>query len=133
MKEKRGKFIVFEGPDGGGKTYHLDRACQTLQEMHEQWWVRSSAFRDHRNAAAQLRLIREDVHIGNPRAELLMVLAALESTWTDVVNTALDQGYNVLMDRWLISRRDMPESLKLRSSSCISCKTGSGSAAGPAL
>lgn len=99
---RRGKFLVFEGPDGGGKTHHLELACRALRE-HGQWWVRSSAFRDHKNAAAQLRLIREDAHVGNPLAEILMVLAALESTWTDIVNPALAQGYNVLMDRWLMS------------------------------
>ncbi len=104
MNEQRtGRFIVLEGPDGGGKTTQVARLAA---------WLRATGrevvpCRDPGGTALgdQLRSLlkdRSDLTIGMT-AEMLLFMASRAQLIAEVIRPALDRGAIVVGDRYLLS------------------------------
>lgn len=103
MSEECGRFVVLEGPDGGGKTTQAARLVD---------WLRSTgrevvACRDPGGTALgdRLRALvkdRSDVAIAMT-AEMLLFMASRAQLIEEVIRPALTRGAMVVGDRYLLS------------------------------
>ena len=103
LSERGGRFIVLEGPDGGGKTTQVARTLDWLQSTGRE----VIACRDPGGTALgdHLRVLlkeRSDVAIGMT-AEMLLFMASRAQLLAEVVRPALDRGAVVVGDRYLLS------------------------------
>jgi dTMP kinase len=99
----RGRFLVFEGGDGVGKTTQVDRLCAGLVEAgHEV--VRTFEPGDSA-VGAQIRQLVLDPSTGDldPRAEALLYAADKAQHLHAVVRPALRRGAVVVCDRYVDS------------------------------
>jgi dTMP kinase len=99
----RGRFLVFEGGDGVGKTTQVDRLCATLGEAgHEV--VRTFEPGDS-PVGVQIRRLVLDPSTGDldPRAEALLYAADKAQHLHAVVRPALRRGAVVVCDRYVDS------------------------------
>src|SRR5919112_1283861 len=99
----RGRFLVFEGGDGVGKTTQVDRLCATLAEAgHEV--VRTFEPGDSA-VGAQIRRLVLDPSTGDldPRAEALLYAADKAQHLHAVLRPALHRGAVVVCDRYVDS------------------------------
>lgn len=98
-----GFFVVFEGPDGGGKTTQSGRLFAHLEKLnYEVKWTREPG------GTALADLIREVVlhdttHEISPRVEALLLSAARSQHVEEVIRPALDAGRVVICDRFKYS------------------------------
>ena len=98
-----GRFVVFEGPDGGGKTTQVARLVAWLAGSGRE----VVACRDPGGTALgdRLRTLvkdQADVTIGM-RAEMLLFMASRAQMVEDVIRPALTRGTVVVGDRYLLS------------------------------
>jgi dTMP kinase len=99
----RGRFVVFEGGDGVGKTTQVERLCASLAEAgHEV--VRTFEPGDSA-VGAQIRRLVLDPSTGDldPRAEALLYAADKAQHLHTVVRPALRRGAVVVCDRYIDS------------------------------
>lgn len=97
----RGRFIVFDGPDGAGKTTQLARLARYLRD-------RGHAVLETREpggsplAEAVRGLLLDDSHADMPaESELLLMYAARHAHLQQTVLPALAEGTQVLCDRYV--------------------------------
>ena len=103
MSERAGRFIVFEGPDGGGKTTQVARTLEWLAATGRE----VLACRDPGGTGLgdHLRTLlkeRSDLAIGMT-AEMLLFMASRAQLIDEVVLPALGRGAIVVGDRYLLS------------------------------
>lgn len=98
----RGRLVVFEGPEGAGKTTQLHRVAAWLQ-------ARGHTVRVLREPGATplgdevRRLLLDSAHDIVPRAEALLFMAARAQLVERVLLPALTAGETVLVDRFFLS------------------------------
>ncbi|MCY4110296.1 MAG: dTMP kinase [Chloroflexi bacterium] len=98
-----GFFVVFEGPDGGGKTTQSGRLFAHLEKLnYEVKWTREPG------GTALADLIRKVVlhdttHEISPRVEALLLSAARSQHVEEVIRPALQAGRVVVCDRFKYS------------------------------
>lgn len=96
----RGKFISFEGPEGGGKSTHAAALAETLRAEGKTVLVTREPG-GTRLAELIRGLVREE--LDDPpvtRAEVLLFLAARAQVVANVIKPALARGEWVLCDRF---------------------------------
>jgi len=98
-----GKFIVFDGPDGCGKSTQTKLLADWLGEQG----VNVVVFRDPGGTAIgekirQILLNPEHVTMATS-VEILLYMAARVQLWTEKIAPALKDNKCVLLDRWLSS------------------------------
>ena len=96
-----GKFIVFDGPDGGGKGTQLDRLKQTIEHAGGQWVYA----RDPGGTAIGDRirhvLLGYDLAEMDPHCETLLFMASRAQLVAEVIRPALAAGKTVGGDRFI--------------------------------
>ena len=96
----RGKFISFEGPEGGGKSTHVAALAETLRAEGKSVLVTREPG-GTRLAELIRGLVREELE--DPpvtRAEVLLFLASRAQVVANVIKPALARGEWVLCDRF---------------------------------
>lgn len=96
----RGKFITFEGPEGGGKSTHVKKLAERLKADGRKVLVTREPG-GTRLAELIRALVREEVD--DPpvtRSEVLLFLAARAQVVANVIKPALARGEWVLCDRF---------------------------------
>lgn len=95
-----GKFIVFEGGEGSGKTHHRDRTAEWLRSMGH------SVCATHEPGGTLLGEHIRDVLVSHhqavvlPRTELLLFLADRSQHVAEIIQPRLAAGEFVLCDRF---------------------------------
>ena len=96
----RGKFISFEGPEGGGKSTHVAALAEALRAEGKSVLVTREPG-GTRLAELIRGLVREELE--DPpvtRAEVLLFLASRAQVVANVIKPALARGEWVLCDRF---------------------------------
>jgi dTMP kinase len=98
----RGRLVVFEGPEGAGKTTQLRLVCGWL-DAHERAYtgVREPGGTALGNEIR--RMLLEPGREMNARAEALLFMASRAELIAEVVKPALARGELVLADRFFLS------------------------------
>lgn len=95
------KFIVFDGPDGGGKSSQIARAEAWLTERG----MRVCRARDPGGTPIGDRirhiLLGYDLSAMHPRCEALLFMASRAQLVAEVIAPALERGQTVLCDRFI--------------------------------
>lgn len=102
MNVTRGRLIVFDGPEGVGKTTQLG----LLGEWLEQRCVSHTRVREPGGTALgnEIRgLLLDPASEIGPRAEALLFMASRAALMSQVVGPALARGELVLLDRFFLS------------------------------
>jgi len=99
-----GKFITFEGPEGGGKSTHIKRLAERLKEMG----IKVLLTREPGGTPTgeTIRGILQHEQSGEvicPEAELLLFEASRAQLVQTVISPALKKGVWVLCDRFIDS------------------------------
>jgi len=101
MNQKRGKFITFEGPEGGGKTTQAKRLLARLTaEGHEVVYTREPGGTPTGEA---IREILQYDKAGEPlcdQAEVFLFAASRAQLVRTVIIPALERGAHVICDRF---------------------------------
>lgn len=101
---RRGKFITFEGPEGGGKSTQVQRLAERLRHAgHEVLTTREPGGTPTGEA---IRGILQHDHAGEPicaEAELLLFEASRAQLVQRVILPALQKGMWVISDRFIDS------------------------------
>lgn len=101
IMSQTGKFITFEGPEGGGKSTHIKRLAEHLKSCgHEVLMTREPGGTPTGEA---IRGILQHDHAGEPicpEAELLLFEASRAQLVHTVILPALQKGIWVLCDRF---------------------------------
>jgi dTMP kinase len=100
-----GRFIVFEGPEGGGKSTQIDRLASHLtEEGHEIVVTREPGGTPVGDAIRRVLLEREDA-VMLAETEAFLLSAARAQHVHDVIRPALRRGCIVVCDRYADSTR----------------------------
>jgi len=103
MTRKKGKFIVFEGPDGSGKTTQVRQLASFLKKNgHEVLLTREPGGTRISERIRRLLLDRRRMEM-TVHTELLLYMAARAQLVEEVIQPALAKGIMVLADRFVIS------------------------------
>ena len=98
-----GFFVVFEGPDGGGKTTQSGRLFAHLEKLkYDVKWTREPGG----TALAELirkLMLHDATHQISPRVEALLLSAARSQHIEKVIRPALEAGRVVVCDRFKYS------------------------------
>lgn len=95
-----GKFITFEGPEGGGKSTHIKLLADFLRSKGKEVLVTREPG-GTRLAELIRGLVREELEDPPvPRSEVLLFLAARAQVVSEVIRPALEKGVWVLCDRF---------------------------------
>lgn len=98
-----GTFIVFEGPEGGGKSSQLQRLAEELRSRNiPTVATREPGGTELGNQVRALLLDRSEYAIV-PATEVLLLAAARAQHVHDVIAPALERGMVVLCDRYVDS------------------------------
>ncbi len=97
------RFIVLEGPDGGGKTTQAERLVAWLASLGtEVIACRDPGGTELGTRLRSILLDRSETKIGL-RAEMLLYMASRAQMVEEVIRPALDRGSVVVSDRFLLS------------------------------
>ena len=98
-----GKFIVFDGPDGCGKSTHAKLVVEWLQKQD----VPTISFRDPGDTTIgdKIReiLLSPEHDMMDTRTELMLYMASRAQLWAEKIAPALQENKCVVLDRWLSS------------------------------
>lgn len=98
-----GTFVVFEGPEGGGKTVQLSRLGAELRAAgHPVLTTREPGGTVAGDWIRAILLDQADIDL-NARTEVLLLAAARVQHVEEVIRPALDRGLVVLCDRYIDS------------------------------
>lgn len=101
MNKHKGIMVVFEGPDGAGKTTILNQVEKKLKERVDEEKILSTRHPGGTPTGAEIRKLLlwgpEDIH---PLAETYLFLADRIQTHYTVIQPALEAGKVVLSDRY---------------------------------
>lgn len=95
----RGRFIVFEGPEGAGKSTQLARLKSHLQRLGRAPLLTREPGGTPAGEAVRRVLLDPDLHIA-PLPEFLLYSAARAQHVTEVIEPALARGQDVISDRF---------------------------------
>ncbi len=102
-KKLRGKFLVFDGPDGAGKTSQREMLNQTLQDAG----LTTVCCRDPGGTEIGDRirsvLLDYDLATMDVACETLLFMASRAQLLAKVIKPALNEGKTVLCDRFVTS------------------------------
>lgn len=99
----RGKFIVFEGIDGAGKSTHLQFVCD---QIHSQKGVPVLLTREPGGTPLAEKVRNLVLHEAmDPETQVLLVTAARKDHVQNLIKPALEQGHWVVCDRFTDSTR----------------------------
>lgn len=101
---ERGKFIVFEGPGGGGKTTQIQLARPYLEEQDIQHLI--SREPGGFDATEQIReLIFKSVELGiaTPEQQVALFMASRYLWMNEIVIPTLNSGVHLITDRSFVS------------------------------
>jgi dTMP kinase len=100
VSKERGRFISFEGPEGGGKSTHIARLAEALRRrgLEVVMTREPGGTQLAEDIRALLQDVREDAPV--PRAEVLLFLASRAQHVAKVIAPALARGAWVLTDRF---------------------------------
>ncbi len=96
----RGKFIVLEGGEGSGKSVMMDRLKGVLPS--DTVFTRDPGGVSVGEEVRRL-VLGQDTRGIDPATELLLFLAARAQLIAELIAPALDEGKNVICDRFIIS------------------------------
>nr|MBP7708724.1 dTMP kinase [Candidatus Pacearchaeota archaeon] len=102
MGEKRGLFITFEGPEGGGKTTQARRLISRLQNTgHKVTYTREPG--GTRTGEAIREILQHDKtgEALNHRAEVYLFAASRSQLCDQVILPAIERGEVVISDRFI--------------------------------
>jgi len=103
LKNLKGKFIVFDGPDGCGKSTQTKLLAERLEDLG----IETASFRDPGTTVIgeKIRniLLNPEHTAMTTTAEFLLYMAARVQLWAENIKPALEQNKCVLLDRWLSS------------------------------
>src|SRR5690349_5162881 len=100
MEARRGRFITFEGPEGGGKTTQIERLEAVLRERGHTVTRTREPGGDRVGERVRDLLLQTAADPLTPEAELLLFAAARAQNVARVVRPALEAGHIVLCDRF---------------------------------
>ena len=96
-----GRFIVFDGPDGGGKSTQMARLAEKLRD----WQLKVTVAVDPGGTEIGNRIRRilldYDLSKMNVRCETLLFMASRAQLVAEVINPARAAGHVVLCDRYI--------------------------------
>lgn len=95
----RGHFVVFEGPEGAGKSTQMKRLVSRLAQLGHQPLVTREPGGTRAGEAMRDVLLDPDLHIV-PLAEFLLYSAARAQHVAEVIAPALITGRDVISDRF---------------------------------
>lgn len=99
----RGKFIVFDGPDGSGKSTQRERLARRMTEE----CIETVSCRDPGGTEIGDRirsvLLDYDLSTMNVNCEALLFMASRAQLTAEIIRPALDAGKAVLCDRFVTS------------------------------
>lgn len=103
-QEKRGRFIVFEGIDGSGKTTQIARLCESLEKEGRRVFVTAEPTVSHTGGAIRDALCG----IAQKTACEMAAMFVLDRIFHNVngawgIEKMLSDGYDVLCDRYYYS------------------------------
>lgn len=103
LKRFAGKFVVFDGPDGSGKTTQFLRAVQFWRDLNlPVCEVREPGGTDVGEAIRDVLLHRREMHI-TPLCEMLLYMASRAQLVETRIRPAVARGELVLADRFVSS------------------------------
>lgn len=100
---KKGILITFEGPEGGGKSYQIERVKEFLEEEGREILVVREPGETLMGEQIRRVLLNPKNKEMEPRAETLLFEAARAQLVEEVIKPALAQGKIVLADRFFDS------------------------------
>lgn len=95
----RGRFLVFEGPEGAGKSTQLARLKRRLESLGRRALLTREPGGTQAGEAVRRVLLDPDLEIA-PLAEFLLYSAARSQHVHEVIAPALAQGQDVISDRF---------------------------------
>ncbi|MDR0631790.1 MAG: dTMP kinase [Holosporaceae bacterium] len=95
---QRGKFIVFEGGEGVGKTTQAKLLAQKLQELKQKAYVTREPGGDE--IGEKIREILKSYPKIDSICEILLIFAARRDHFVKLISPLLDEGYFVICDRF---------------------------------
>lgn len=98
-----GRFVVFEGPEGGGKTSQLQRLATQLRARSIPTLTTREPGGTELGNQVRAVLLGLSGYAILPESEVLLLAAARAQLVHDVIVPALDQGKVVLCDRYVDS------------------------------
>jgi len=99
----RGKFVVFDGPDGCGKTTQLDRLADELTRTGQEVVRTSDPGGTEIGSRIRHLLLGYDLAKMDLRCETLLFMASRAQLVAEVIAPALRAGRTVLCDRFITS------------------------------
>jgi dTMP kinase len=98
LSTKRGLFIVFEGPDGGGKSYQLERVAKWLRGLGQDVVVTREPGGTDWGEGCRALLLGE--RRTNPLSELFLFASSRAAHVDEIIRPNIAQGRIVLCDRF---------------------------------
>lgn len=101
----KGKFIIFEGGEGSGKTTQIQLLSQVLEKQRSKIFLTKEPGGDKSICREIRALLLDTAHkdILDDRAELFLFLADRAQHISKTIIPALEAGYTVLCDRFAAS------------------------------
>jgi len=99
----RGKFIVIEGCDGSGKSTLARALAEELNNQQRGTMLLREPGGCHRSEAIRNLALSNDMMGANANARMLLMFAARIQLCKETIEPALEQGINVVCDRYYIS------------------------------
>lgn len=97
----KGRFVVFEGLDGCGKSTQAKRLAEWLKEQKREVWLTAEPTHDGPIGPLIRQVLRGEAEV--PPAGLLHLFLADRATHTVKIEAALAEGVTVVCDRYVMS------------------------------
>lgn len=105
MAEVKGRFITFEGGEGGGKSTHMRLLGEALKARGRDIVITREPGGSEGAEALRKLLVSGDVNRWSAEAETLLNYAARDNHLNELIRPALDRGAVVVSDRFMDSTR----------------------------